>query len=454
MYISKFVYVHTENEKNNIILNGLTGAIDIVTSEIATILKNKNIQQLKKMDPVIFDNLYQRGYIYNNSAEEQKKIDEVYSIYVNNAKECDGYVFAICPTYECNLKCSYCFEDQLTSCKETMSFDMLTKAFNYIKEINKKSRYKNNRINLYGGEPLLLKNKDIVEKIFQFSISEKIDTIIITNGVDINYYIDLLMQYKDCIKEIQITVDGPKEIHDKRRMKKSGEGSFDIISNNVKLLLDKGFFVNVRVNIDQKNLGHIKNLIHFFEEEELVFYSNFASYFNPVYSRHDILEYQVTEDKIVESLLPIFNQDNNISNIYTLLGIKILGHVSSILEKNFTFTVSPMFDYCEAARGEYISFGPDGKCYPCGQAIGVEELCIATFYPDLKINHTQMNNWKNRNVLYLDKCSNCDLSLFCGGGCPYLSWKKTGNLNSPIDCQKNRRVLSNYLTNYKKRNRL
>ncbi|WP_373468867.1 radical SAM protein [Acidianus infernus] len=62
------------------------------------------------------------------------------------------------------------------------------------------------------------------------------------------------------LTHVQITLDGPKEVHDKRRYFVGGKGSYDIILKNLKEIRDE---VNVvlRVNIDVNNLDSFRDLL-------------------------------------------------------------------------------------------------------------------------------------------------------------------------------------------------
>ena len=53
---------------------------------------------------------------------------------------------------------------------------------------------------------------------------------------------------------MRITLDGEKEIHDKRRVLCNGDGTFDVIVSNIKKFSEKGIRVKIRVNIDKENV--------------------------------------------------------------------------------------------------------------------------------------------------------------------------------------------------------
>ncbi|WP_425447381.1 radical SAM protein [Dethiothermospora halolimnae] len=448
MIITDKIYFHSINKENNIVINSITGAIDILNKEVANILKNKNDNMLKNLDSKIIENLHKRGYIFKNRLEEEERINAVYNIYMEDVKKHDN-IFCICPTFNCNLACTYCFEGDITSNKSIMSEEKLKSVFNFIEnEINNNDN-KNNVLQLFGGEPLLKQNFKIVKKVLEFSLKPQISGVdIITNGVELIDYKDLLNEYKDSVRSIQVTIDGPPNVHDDRRMKKSGEGTFSTILSNIKLMLSLGFNVVVRTNVDSKNIDSLVELTEILENE-LILYDNFDYYFSPVMSRHGACDSTMSEDQLIKKLNSNFTNKSLGAKKYPLDGIKILAHVSNVLEGNSSFSIAPLFHYCEAAKGEYVAFGPDGKCYPCGQAVGVKELSIGSYFPKIELNKEILNSWKHLGVMDKPKCSKCSISLLCGGGCPFLSWNKTKNLKESVECEKHYKTLSNYLTNYK-----
>jgi uncharacterized protein len=92
-------------------------------------------------------------------------------------------------------------------------------------------------------------------------------SMIITNGVLLN---DMLLAELNEIRRrynvttrFQVTIDGTKEAHDKRRPLKNGSGSFDIVYNNfIKLVKrsNNAESITLRSNLDNDNIESVKNL--------------------------------------------------------------------------------------------------------------------------------------------------------------------------------------------------
>lgn len=113
------------------------------------------------------------------------------------------YIFYVNVTYDCNLKCSYCYNINRISKKSPKI------TGNIMKKISEAIYYniKNNpvRFHLVGGEPTV--NNDlvyIINNIFKSSLNiEKIK--LFTNGLVLNKFIENLSNYDKNILEINVT---------------------------------------------------------------------------------------------------------------------------------------------------------------------------------------------------------------------------------------------------------
>lgn len=73
-------------------------------------------------------------------------------------------------TYDCNFRCPYCYESEVSEggrkwTKKTFTKDLVDRAFDAMLEIEPNRQKHSNLITLYGGEPLLAQNHDIIKYI-------------------------------------------------------------------------------------------------------------------------------------------------------------------------------------------------------------------------------------------------------------------------------------------------
>ncbi|MDQ1353836.1 MAG: uncharacterized protein QG657_4143 [Acidobacteriota bacterium] len=148
-------------------------------------------------------------------------------------------------THDCNLRCTYCvyggkYPEHLIHNSSYMVLETLKKAIDlFLSYVNSPSR--TTRIDIYlgfyGGEPLLqfdniLKAFDYArERIKEVPIKRNLRGMITTNGVLLDHLRVHELLERDFM--ISISLDGPKDQHDKCRVKADRSGSFDDILANI-----------------------------------------------------------------------------------------------------------------------------------------------------------------------------------------------------------------------------
>ncbi len=139
-------------------------------------------------------------------------------------------------TEQCNLDCSYCiysedYPHERNETPKTMSFETAKKA---IDEIVPRSNG-NMLIGFYGGEPML--NMKLVRRIIDYARtsfpSENLTFSMTSNFVNAGEYISEIV---DNGMYVNVSLDGPKEIHDRSRKTKTGQPTYDKIIENLSKL--------------------------------------------------------------------------------------------------------------------------------------------------------------------------------------------------------------------------
>lgn len=153
-------------------------------------------------------------------------------------------------TDRCNLRCKHCYRSNRINEITREEADLI------IEEL-----YKNKVgcVALTGGEPCLAQEFIYIVELLH---EKGIKTEIATNG----YYItdDMINMFKkNQISIIQISVDGyNKKVNDFIR----GAGTFEIIKNNIKLLLDNGIKVVIAHTLNHYNCRYMDYMVNFFHE--------------------------------------------------------------------------------------------------------------------------------------------------------------------------------------------
>ncbi len=438
---SNYNYSYRINSSYTLINNTLTGALDIIKNNIWSLVEVKNFNDI---DAEHLSNLVERGYLYYNLKKEDEILVELYNNYVKKASS-RPLRFVFCPSYQCNLRCTYCFEIDLPSNpNKFMSSKILNDSINAAEEISKKKSGKVDSVELFGGEPLLLKNKPHLKKIFKFAERKDAPISIITNGVMAKDLIDILLPVKEKIKMLQITVDGPPEIHNKRRKFPSGKGSFGKISESIDSLLKNNIHTNVRVNIDNTNIEYLPGLYEYITKKNWLKHPDF-NIMLALITDHNTLDYDniiIPEEKLLERLIEVYDNHPNLEDTFGFYKFKPLRHLLDLVKG--APNVSPKFVNCESNLLELIIFCPDGYIYACGESIGKPEYAIGKFSPKLEFYPDKEKLWTERTILNIKKCRTCKFAPLCGGGCAFSSILIYKDNSGPI-CERYQEVLDTFL---------
>ncbi len=416
MYLINEVEFIEINEQEVLIVNLINGAADIIGKDIHAELVAKDFE---KIDAEIKLKMIERKYIFPNKLAYKKFINAV-NKKIEKLEKKSIPNFLIVTTYACNLNCIYCYEQtyMIRGTTKKDPFTMIDLQFakiddimvKYEKDYSKKQTAV--RITIMGGEPLLKNSLNIIEYIFQNAEKRNYSVDIVTNGVDVENYLTLFSKYKNTLEHVQITVDGIKEIHDKRRVFHGGKGSFDIIMKNVTALLAAQIKVYLRVNVDKTNIEQLPELANFLVKK----YQNNQLLKPYLYLLQDggcSGEANVINESIgIERLFELEDKHENMKKLAKKFhGIDF---VNCIFENK---PYQPVLRHCGASKNQYI-LDCKSNIYRCWHGIGNDFYRVGVFEPKYVIDEKKDSEWQNRSVQHLKKCQKCKYRYICGTGCP------------------------------------
>lgn len=279
------------------------------------------------------------------------------------------------------------------------------------------------RITIMGGEPLLCPNLKAVTHILKSAKDRGYTVDIVSNGVDLDKYIELFNTYKDTLKHIQITVDGVKELHDVRRIFADKRGSFDVIMANIELALKNNIKIILRVNVDATNINGLPDLadtlVERFKHNELLLPYLYLLQDGGCSGESNIVDEKVGIKKIFE----LESENENMK----LFRKKF--HAEELLNSIFDdVPYQPVLKHCGAMKNQFI-LDCKSNVYKCWHGIGNNEYRIGTFYPQYKVDKEKQAAWSNRSVKTIEKCKGCKYRYVCGTGCPAAKHMSEENMN-------------------------
>ena len=178
-------------------------------------------------------------------------------------------MMVILPTHLCNFNCVYCFESEETRAnKSMMSHEVQDNIIRFTKQQLETKTLPWITVEWFGGEPLL--GFPVIDRLSQSLMKLCQDYNVPYNARMISnlYAIDdamikKLVDYK--VKEIMVTLDGPKRIHDTRRVLKGGQGTYDRIVKNIELVAPH-IPIILRIHV-QNSSEDVMEVLHYFKDK-------------------------------------------------------------------------------------------------------------------------------------------------------------------------------------------
>lgn len=326
----------------------------------------------------------------------------------------------------CNLSCTYCYKEDLTSPDkgERMDFRTAAEAF----ELLLKEAAARDRVNLvfFGGEPL--SNMKLIREVTDYAerrAAEEGKTVDLSLTTNATLLTDELIKWFDEHRfGLTISMDGPRALHDLNRKTVGGKGTYDVVVAKVRRLLARyrSRPVGARVTLTPGVTDVIA--IHRHLKRELGF---FEVGFSPV-TAGDMEMFNLSEGELAE----------------VFAGLKELGYhyLEGALrgENNgFSNMHQLMTDLVEGTR----------KSLPCGAGLGMLavdkegglNLCHRFTGSDLPtfgnvadgIDKPRLGAFLEDMLDRSDRsCRSCRIRNLCSGGCYHESYARYGDPAHPV----------------------
>lgn len=378
-----------------------------------------------------YNDLVSSGIIVSNDTKEkQVAIDRNKKRFEILHQKKESLSLVITPTLCCNFKCYYCFESLNTrKNEEFINIEVQNDIINFIKKSIEENHVQKIYITWYGGEPLI--QRDII-----FSMQEKINELCKINDVKLMSTMvsnGFLLSPEVCgklyelgIKQIQITIDGPEQIHNKRRYYPvNPSNNYNQIVENILQANDKIMF-NFRVNIDKTNKDYIFELIDDLIKRKVWPYKrNVHIYTAQVRANNNAdfvlstKEYAIIEENIRCYLIDKYNEIMQTNKA----------------KRNFLY---PKFGgNVECGYGVFpnswvISY--NGDVFRCWESVGQAELKVGTMKDLLEDFGQSIFNKVKLDTQTFERwgCFDCKFFPICGSKCPWdfvkhkrcIEWKE------------------------------
>lgn len=422
-----------EAQGGKYVYNIYTTAIISTDEKLFSAIQAKD---LSLVEAEFVSDLLECGILTPNSTDER----EEYRYYYDNARlysrsNCLSLCFV--PSYNCNLACPYCIQGSGKLAKR-MSQENINSVIKYI------SNEVENRqdtapiqylyISLYGGEPTMnvqdlsvfCNSLDEIAKKHNIELSFDMTTNLTLLNSEL---LDLIEKYKI---RLQVSIDGTREQHNVRRIFKNGEGTYDLIINNLKKLNSRGLkeLITLRLNIDEDNLASAEEIADAVKEYSDDLYFGFLAKYKGFNDEYTSCISEACYSAVATSKL---------NGVMRRLGYVVPATFGRKAPCSIS-TMNKLYIDC------YMNV------YKCEMLLNQPECKVGTISENG--NFIPNGNYYKQmsfSPFLFEKCVNCKFLPLCGGGCPgkaYVNGNvKNGEIRSP-SCQIDDQTLLVYLQDY------
>jgi uncharacterized protein len=417
---SQFNFLFDLEDGTHLAFNGMSGAFVKIRNEqyesVKLLLTDPNVFDVaSETDQCLLDTAIRSRFVIESNIDELQILKFRENV---NRYSSETFHLTIMPTMECNFACPYCYE---IAEKGKMSLDAQNALLCWVNE--KLLGCRAFIVGWFGGEPLMAHD---VLRYLMIEFRKLCDKHNVTfiSGVTTNGFFlipKIVSKLKELpIRQFQVTIDGPPDEHDKRRILKSGKGSFYKIINNLCHLCEiiENPIIILRVNYDSMNFDKIPELFSYIPES---LKSKSEIYFRQVFPPP---RWWDTQAPIKISSIP----PNPEPIAATSLQKKAQDHGFKLFLTEHWLKAG----YCEADYVNRFVVDPWNNLHKCTVAFDkVHRVGFIKADGQAVIDTHILSKWMLRDTFERDNCRQCRILPMCMGGC---------NLNTL--CNKGRAICS------------
>jgi radical SAM protein with 4Fe4S-binding SPASM domain len=305
-------------------------------------------------------------------------------------------------TERCNLKCTHCYQtgdrvDELSLAEIREVLDEITEMIKAWEEAY--SLEFSPSLNVTGGEPLL--RQDLFEILAEMS-SRNFAIYLLTNGILVDEGRAQALAELD-VRGVQVSLEGPQEIHDSIR----GKGSFEASCLGVKHLLNSGLKVTLNATLSEINgdkFGEMVEIANTLGVQRLGF-----SRLVPSGRGLGLIDRMIDSDRVKEIYQKIFSLPTNGLEIVT--GDPVASQMRSGADNEDCGDIAT--GGC-AAGVSGLTLLPDGTVSPCRRLAVTIGNVREDSLREIWANSPVLEKLRDRKS-YRGKCGNCPRWATCRG---------------------------------------
>lgn len=323
--------------------------------------------------------------------------------------------FVLLPTSYCNMGCDYCGQSHSKGVLDRNHRDVvLARVFHGIADPATRAVH----VGWFGGEPLMAfaAIRDMAPRMVAEARAHDVgySSSITTNGSLLDHRKLRTLAGACGVDRIDITIDGPREIHDAHRPLKSGGRSFDRLVGFLADVVTSGEFPGVsfvlRTNVDVGNSGHVSRYLTEMADRGFAGQRNVLFQLSPIHSwGNDIEALRPARDEIARQEIEWFDQMVDLDLTCAPVPSRVVDVTCAAV----------------STKSEVIS--ANGAVFSCTEHPLVPEhernsvlIPLADLGPRRPRPTGQFDAWPEQVAAGETHCSTCWMLPVCGGNCPKL----------------------------------
>lgn len=431
MYKTKYVQ-EVEIPGRLVLFNSLTFAYYIFTDAKSMLAWSQS--RFGMLDAEIVEALLRLKFIVSDPVVDRQNLDLALNVFARPKSLQPTFMLHV--TNACNLACNFCYSGYEREFGHmTITPVLVDRFFDSVQLLT--GRDQSVAFDLFGGEPLLRRNREIVAYIFERAKANHHRVSIVTNTVDIDFFYDIFHQFEDLITSFRVTFIGSREVHDQERMSRFGEGTYSQTMTSIRRILANFSNASVLVNIllTTANVGTVRELMVDLKQNGILDNKKAFVGFGKIQFRG------VYDHGYAERVIPqrdyypmLFRLKNDCSGLMT--DDMIRGGETSILSSVYRYWLGgapagPRLSGCDAVTPGVYCFYPDGHIYPCVDIAGMKAFSVGTYHSGLAMNERLMQ-WRKQCISKNAKCLACKYVGMCNGGCMTTNISKNGDIDDTV----------------------
>src|SRR5215468_7029171 len=251
------------------LLNTLTDAQLIVSSDVADLLDRPSFDSLTESERDAVDVLKENGFFVADYAADRRALEDYFHDVKHSGEELHVTVLT---TLQCNFACGYCYQgdrEDFNQFAEKMTLETSARVAAWIERELDRLQPKKFVMTFFGGEPLLNLPVvyDLAERMWSVTQARGVrqSLSLITNGLLLTE--DIVDRLEPLgLRGVKITLDGDRDTHNRMRPLRGGQGTFDRIIENMRRVAGK-CRISIGGNFDDSSFGSYTALLGFLKEE-------------------------------------------------------------------------------------------------------------------------------------------------------------------------------------------